>query len=238
MAISTSLLKLADYYSRNGFGATFRRTSLAVRRTLFSNGMVLLYCDLSDVVARTAAAADFVKVEQKKSRAELSQEDLQVMISFWNSKLAYRNIQERFKKGAVLWLLKSVGGLAGYGWTLQGRTIEPHYFPLGHRDLHLFDFHVFPQYRGRGMNTFLVGQILRRAAADGGARAFIEAAAWNEAQLASLKKTPFQRFGRARKWPIFGHTFVWWLRDKTFRQEACPVASDNLGPPDHEEARY
>ncbi len=33
-------------------------------------------------------------------------------------------------KGALLWLIKSEDGLAGYGWTLQGRTIEPHYFPL------------------------------------------------------------------------------------------------------------
>ena len=77
------------------------------------------------------------------------------MTSFWNPKLAHRNIKERFDKGASLWLIKFEDRLAGYGWTLQGRTIEPHYFPLGQDDVHLFDFHVFPKYRGRGLTLFL-----------------------------------------------------------------------------------
>ncbi len=219
MAISTSISRLAAYYKRNGLGATIRRAGLAVRRALFSNGMVLLYCDLSEETARPVGSESFVKVEQKRSFAELSRDDLQTMTSFWNPKLAYRNIHERFGEGAVLWLIKSADRLAGYGWTLRGRTIEPHYFPLGRRDAHLFDFHVFTQYRGRGMNPFLVGHILRRLAAEGVARAFIEAAGWNQAQLLSLGKTPFHRFGRARKWTIFGRTIVCWAGNEAQPQE-------------------
>ena len=85
---------------------------------------------------------------------------LQEMISFWNPKLAHQNMKERFGLGASLWLIKSRDKLAGYGWTLQGGTVEPHYFSLGQDDVHLFDFHVFPQYRGQGMNPFLVTSIL------------------------------------------------------------------------------
>ena len=77
-------------------------------------------------------------------------QDLQEMTSFWNPKLAHGTSIERFETGASLWLIKSADKLAGYGWTLQGRTIEPYYFPLGKDDVHLFDFHVFPQYRGQG----------------------------------------------------------------------------------------
>jgi ribosomal protein S18 acetylase RimI-like enzyme len=215
MPISNSLSRLATYYKRNGLGPTLRRGTLAVRRTLFSNGMVLLYCELSEEAPPPLDSESFLKVEQKRGCAELSRDDLRAMTSFWNPKLAYRNIHERFNRGALLWLMKSEGRLAGYGWTLQGLTIEGHYFPLGQRDAHLFDFHIFPQYRGRGMNPFLVGHILRRLAAEGVARAFIEAAGWNQAQLSSLGKTPFHRFGRARKWTFFGRTIVCWGRERS-----------------------
>jgi len=89
------------------------------------------------------------------------------MTSFWNPKLAHQSMKERFGLGASLWLIKSRDKLAGYGWTLRGGTVEPHYFPLGQDDVHLFDFHVFPHYRGQGMNPFLVIHILRSLAAEG-----------------------------------------------------------------------
>ena len=72
-----------------------------------------------------------------------------------------------------MWLIKSAGKLAGFGWTLQGDTIEPHYFPLAQDDVHLFDFHVFPQYRGQGLNPFLVNYILHSLASESSGRAFI-----------------------------------------------------------------
>ena len=158
-------------------------------------------CDLS----KGTESLDFPKditVEQKKQITELSPEDLRAMTNFWNSKLARRNIDQRFGQEAVLWLINSEGRLAGYGWTLQGHTIEPHYFPLGPDDVHLFDFHVFPQFRGQRMNPFLVAHILQSLATDGLRRAFIEAAEWNQAQLSSLRKTSFRPFGCARKWRV------------------------------------
>ena len=124
--------------------------------------------------------------------------------------MAHRNINHRSDLAASLWLIRLEDHLAGYGWTLRGRTAEPHYFRLGQNDVHLFDFHVFPQYRGRGVNPFLVNYILRRLALEGHGRAFIEAAEWNQVQLASLRKTPFRRFGLATKLSILGHTTVWW----------------------------
>jgi len=210
MRISTSISRLAAYYARNGFWETARRAGLALKRGLFSNRMVLFYCDLSGQTSLPEDSPSAPKVERKRSLAELSPQDLQEMTSFWNPKLALRNIQERFGRGASLWLIKSEDRLAGFGWTLQGRTIAPHYFPLGPDDVHFFDFHVFPQYRGRGMNPFLVNHMLRSLAADGGGRAFIEAAEWNQPQLASLKKTPFRHLGWARKFRIIHRTIVCW----------------------------
>ena len=214
MGVFTYVSRLRDYHARNGFWATVERFRVAAKRALFSNRSVLFYCDLATQTAPAADLPGFLKVERKKDAAELRPEDLQAMTSFWNPKLANRNIKERFDLGASLWLIKSDNKLAGYGWTLQGNTVEAHYFRLGQDDAHLFDFHVFPAYRGRGLNPVLVTHILQRLATSGAGRAFIEAAEWNKAQLLSLAKTPFRRLGSASKSTIFGRTIVCWAENQ------------------------
>jgi hypothetical protein len=140
--------------------------------------MVLFYCDLSALSSPTTDLPSSLKVERHRNQTDLTQQDLQEITSFWNPQQARRNIKKRFELGASLWLIKFKDELAGYGWTLQGRTVEPHYFPLGENDAQFLDFHVFPKYRGRAMDWFLMTHILHRLAADGGARAFGEAAEW------------------------------------------------------------
>jgi GNAT superfamily N-acetyltransferase len=218
MSIVTSISRLATYCARNGFRATARRAALAVRRALFANHMILFYCDLSGHSSWSTGLPSSLNLERKRKESEVSPQDLQAMINFWNSKLALRNMKERFAQGASLWMIKSEGTLAGFGWTLQARTIEPHYFRLGQEDVHLFDFHVFPEYRGQGLNPLLVTQILSNLAAECDGRAFIEAAEWNHAQLASLRKTPFLQLGWARKLTMFRNTMVLWDENKAARQ--------------------
>jgi GNAT superfamily N-acetyltransferase len=91
------------------------------------------------------------------------------------------------------------------------------------------DFHVFPKYRGRAIASFLITQILHRLAAEGLARAFGEAAEWNQASLASFKMSPFRRLGSARKLTILGRTIVCWDENGTVhRSTKVPVrAIDN-----------
>ena len=225
MSIPTSISRFAEYFKRNGLHATGRRLSLTVRRTLFSNRMVLFYCDLTSQGSSTTGLPSSLKVERKRNETELNPKDLQEISNFWHPKLARRNIEERFALGASLWLIKSDGNLAGYGWTLRGRTVEPHYFCLGLDDVHLFDFHVFPTYRGLGVNPSLVNYILCSLAKESHGRAFIEAAEWNQAQLTSLKKTPFRRLGWARKRSIGGLTIVWWAENDAAGQKGPKSAS-------------
>jgi ribosomal protein S18 acetylase RimI-like enzyme len=210
---SNSISRLTAYYRRHGFGATLRRFSLAVTRTLFAGRSVLFYCDLSALRSLTELPSRLM-VERHRNQSDLSTQDVEQVTSFWNPDLARRNLNERFGLEASLWLVRFDNQLAGYGWTLQGRTVEPHYFPLGPDDVHLFDFHVFSQYRGRRINPLLVSYILRSLAAECRGRAFIEAAEWNQPQLASLRNTPFHRLGSARKFRIFGGPVVCWEENK------------------------
>jgi ribosomal protein S18 acetylase RimI-like enzyme len=218
MGIGNSISRLSDYYRRHGFVTTLHRARLAVKRVVFANRMVVFYCDLTDQLTRAVVLPGSFTMDRLSSEAELPPQDLLAMTSFWNPKQAHRNLSERFTLGASLWLIKSEDHLAGYGWSLQGRTVEPYFFPLGKDDVHLFDFHVFPQYRGRGINPLLVTHILRNLAATCGGRAFIEAAEWNEAQLSSLRKTPFCQLGLARTFTMFGHTFASWYEKQNTEQ--------------------
>jgi GNAT superfamily N-acetyltransferase len=210
MARSASIPRLAAYFKRHGLSATLRRFGLAVRRALFSNHMVLFYCDLSALSLSAAGLPNRLKMERYKTQTDITGQDLQEITSFWNPQLACRNISQRFALGASLWLIRFDGQLAGYGWSLQGRTVEPHYFLLGQDDVHLFDFQVFPQYRGQGINPLLVGHILQNLALECRGRVFIEAAEWNRPQLASLRRTPFCRLGLASKITLLRRTVVCW----------------------------
>ncbi len=210
MSITSSISRFTDYCKRNGLRATVRRLGLAAKRALFSSRMVLFYCDLSTLSSPTTDMPSSLKVERHTNQNDLSAQDLQDITSFWNPKLARVRIQERFELGASVWLIKFDNNLAGYGWTLQGRTVEPHYFPLGPDDVQFLDFHVFPKYRGRALDWFLMTHILHRLAAEGRARAFGEAAEWNKASLSSFGMTAFRRLGWARKYTVFGRTIVCW----------------------------
>jgi len=218
MSVSSSVSRLTDYFKRNRLRATVRRVGLTAKRAVFSGREVLFYCDPSTLMAATVDLSSSLSVERYKNQTDLSPRDFQKITSFWNPDLASRRVKERFGLGASLWLIKLKDNLAGYGWTLQGSTVEPHYFCLGPDDIHLFDFHVFPQYRGRGVNPSLVSYILSSLAAESHGRAFIEAAEWNQAQLASLRRTPFRRLGSARKLTLFRHIMVFWGKNETVRQ--------------------
>lgn len=214
MSIANSISRLTAYYTRHGFGATIRRFDLALKRALFASRMVVFYCDLGKQTTAPVNIPSSLKVERLRSYAELSLQDLQEMTSFWNPKQAHRNIRERFDEGASLWLIKSGDNLAGYGWTLQGRTIAPYYFLLGEDDVQLFDFYVFPKFRGRAMHWLLTAYILQMLAAEGRARAFADTGEWNQAQLSAFKMTPLRRLGLVRAFRFLGHTFVSWVENE------------------------
>jgi ribosomal protein S18 acetylase RimI-like enzyme len=164
----------------------------------------------------------------------MSAADVDRIVNFWNPDLTRRNIEERFREGASLWLIRSEEHLAGYGWSLTGRTIAPHYHPLSANDVHLFDFLVFPEYRGRNINPSLVEYMLKRLAAEGCTRAYIEVREWNHAQLKSLGKTRFQRLGFARKVSLGGRTFVEWTGAAPHTaSEGAEVSPQNHDAPNH-----
>lgn len=219
--MSGQFSRLLTYHKRHGFLSTLRRTAVFVRRAVSANRMILFYYDFPKTEGPSSIRnwPRYLKVERKTSQEETDQQDWRQIVNFWNPELSRRQLAERFRKGASLWLVRSEEKLAGYGWTLSGRTVESHFHPLGSKDVHLFDFLVFPEYRGQQINPLLIIYILDQLRAECRTRAFIEAAEWNQAQLSSLRKTPFCPLGRARKLTVFRHTIVFWDESPTVKKE-------------------
>jgi len=210
MSISNSVSRFTAYFARHGFTATLERAVIAAKRTFVLNRMVVFYCDLAKPIKSPTNIPSSLTLHRLAAIADLNSRDLQDIVNIWNPKLAHREITERFNKGAALWLIKSEGELAGYSWTLRGRTIAPYYFLLGADDVQLFDFYVMTKFRGRAILWFLILHILLSLKAEGAERVFGDVAEWNRPSLSFYKMTPFRRLGIVRSFTIFGRTFVSW----------------------------
>jgi hypothetical protein len=210
VSLSSSVSRVTEYYRRHGLAATLQRASVGAKRALIAGEMVVFYCDLGSRKLRPMQAPTGCSVRRIRSLTELGSDRFQEMTSVWNPKLAQQNIRERFEKGASLWLVESDNQLAGFGWTLEGTTIEPYYFPLGTKDVQLFDFFIFPKFRGRTLYWLLTNHILYTLAAEGWSRAFADTGAWNRAQLAAFQMTPFRVLGSVKTYKLFGRLLTSW----------------------------
>ena len=206
------LRRFVSYWSRHGARATAGRIALSWRRFRAGRRFVIYACNLQELPPAENGSLEGGRVERRNARAEVPPDDLSLLEGNWAPDIARQRIAGRFDRGASLWEFKIGDKLAGYGWTLAGGTIEPHFFPLQPDDVHLFDFYVFPEFRGRRVNPLLVNYILSRLKMEKKNRACIEAAEWNTPQLASLGRTPFRRIGLASKRQWLGKTRVVWSR--------------------------
>ena len=207
---TSAMARLRHYHRRHGMHGTLQRIKVAFQRAASTGQMALYSCDLPV----TGAPAPLGSLERKRNYAALGTEEANRIASHWNSEAMQKIIVERFAANAELWLLRLDANLAAYGWTLRGKSIEPHFFPIQPQDVHLFDFFVFPEFRGRHLNPSLIWQILDQVGREGLKRAFIEAAVWNRPQLSSLAKTPFKKVGVARKFCLGKSTLILWSHSK------------------------
>jgi ribosomal protein S18 acetylase RimI-like enzyme len=204
------LQRFRRYHRLHGTTATLRRILAALHRMGYAGKNVLFVCELP--VSQNQNPFSLGVLERKSSLSALTAEDVERIVSPADSSGSRQRMNERFSAQAELWLIRCQGVIAAFGWTIQGKTMEPHFVRMEPRDVHLFDFFVFPEFRGRGLNPSLVSQILQAISRENLSKAFIEAAAWNKPQLSSLKKTPFRRLGEARKFQLGKKPLVLWSR--------------------------
>src|SRR5262249_26636486 len=146
MPFAEPISRAFGYWQRNGIAATGRRLIVSARRGFLGTRFVLFSCNLRDCTPANLNEIESAPVERKNSQPEIKPDDLQRILLSWDPERVRRQISERFALGASLWLYKLDQKVAAFGWTLKGRTVEPHFFPLCPNDIHFFDFFVFPEY--------------------------------------------------------------------------------------------
>ena len=218
-------LRILSYYNRHGFRRLLKQTAVVLWRIVFQNRRVLYSCDLR-TVSKTTLDGD-LRVERKEKFEDIDERDWNLIATALDVERAQRSCRKHFKAGASMWVIRAGESLAGYGWTLTGGSLDPHFYPLGKDDVHLFDFLILPQCRGRHINSFLVNSILSQLAAESKARAYIETWEWNRPMLRSLRRTSFQQVALARKVTLLGHTFVEWTRVTRSVADPPPQQSPN-----------
>jgi hypothetical protein len=204
--------RIATYYQRNGFRETLHRGLIAAHRWVFANQTVLFYWDLRTRKQDFPILPAGFRVEFKERRQDISSEDWERIVTAWKREIAEPRFLRRLENGAGLWLLRTDAGLAGYGWSTIGMTLEQYFFPLCRNDVYPFDFFVFPEFRGQGLLSCFLTHILEQMASLWSTRAYFEVLEWNQPSLIGTKKVGFERhqIGVARKVAMFGCTFVKW----------------------------
>ena len=202
----SAIARLWSFYRSRGLGSTLARCTESVRRLSYGGRMILFSCVLPTAPASHPAGVSF----ERHSASSLGRAEFLGVFGEQDTAAREHELAVRFAAGGELWLVRWEGRLAAYGWTIQGSTIEPHFFPIQAEEVHFFDFFVAPPFRGRGINVALMLEVLARLSEHGVRRVHLECAAWNAVQLRSLGKSLFRRNGAARMFRLFGRSLVIW----------------------------
>lgn len=196
--------RMKSYQTQYGFWQMVLHAFTKPWDVLFNREFILYYSDLCDI-RHAPEGGPSLRVDRYSEKEALEQDEYAELIKNHPRQIVDMQFRERFEKGASIWLLKENGQVAGFVWTIKGRTVRKHFFPIVSQDVHFFDNEVFPQYRSRGLNTTLIETVLWRCKEAGMVRAHIETPKKNRAERRSLAKTHFQDYGMAKKtcflWP-------------------------------------
>lgn len=151
-------------------------------------------------------------VECRKNFGEILKDEIETLIHYGGERIIRYELKNRFGKGAYLWLMKVDRKAVGMVWTIRQKTLKPYYWPLTPNDVHLFDNEVFRDYRGQGINPFLINYVVFELKQKGFVRAFIETNEINKPEIRSLSKTFFAELGRAKRLHLPGQNITIWSK--------------------------
>jgi len=221
LQLSDAYLRATAYVRKHGVSRTIGRLLTEVRRRTVEHREVLFWFDLSAWTPDGSVNNIQYSIDAIEDRASLPEAFRLRLGQEYPLTLVDRSLQKRFEERATLWCLRHRSEFIGYTWTIPGRTLRPYFYPLTAHDVHIFDNFIFPEYRGRRLNSVLITYILRTLKVSGFHRAYIETAEWNHAELRSLARIGFVCLGCGKRGGHQGkHVVTWWLSEKQHLEDA------------------
>ena len=117
-----SLKRLISYYSQYGFLKTVKRIIRTLDRLFRHNESMLFFADIADLKNNTIELPIQFTVEKITKKEELASKDLERILTYSHSGIIDHKMNERFMKGAVLWIFKTKGNMAGFEWSIRGKN--------------------------------------------------------------------------------------------------------------------
>jgi len=204
------LTRFMKYYKKRGFLSTFRRIYEQPKRSIFKGQMLLLYAELSEVDDSVLNLPNNIFIEIKRNYDEAVQTDMQTMINYWRKVVMMDKIKERFEKGAILWIIRMNGHVAGYQWSIRGSMAAAYPLPVTPHDAIFFNAETFEEYRGLGLYPLLTNFMFAKLKAEGVKRVFAFSYAWNTSIIRGIAKNYFNKFSEARNFHVFGQNITIW----------------------------
>ena len=210
MQNQTYLKRFMNYYQKNGILRTFCRLFTKPYQSLFKSKIVLIYATPGEVDDTVLILPPGINIECKKTYDEALQPEMKKVINHWEKENMMDIVIERFDKGAILWILKLDDDIAGFSWSITGKTIIPWYIPLTPHDAYVLDTAIFEEYRGRGLHPPLANYILGMLKKQGATRSVAEIGTWNKAALSIKEKSYYRKFSEVRKYRVFDRNITIW----------------------------
>jgi len=208
------LFRLARYFKSNGLVKTVCHCFEKAGQSIFGRRFIIFFVELTKLNDEGIRMPQNFAVECRKNVGEITKDELETLIHYGGERIIRYKLKNRFGKGAYLWLMKVGGRAVGMVWTTRQKTLQPYYYPMSPNDVHVFDNEVFLDYRGRGINPFLINYVVFALKKEGLVRAYIETRVKNIPEIRSLAKTHFSNYASAIKLHIFGHNITFWFKTK------------------------
>ena len=199
MSLGAWKKKLARYIRTYGLGKSVQRIMEISWLKLFDKPDVIYYADLSSFQMPISNLPKHVTIVERQSSEAMTEEEKAELDTQIGHQLIAPQLKERFDQGASVWFIQVNEKTAGMVWTLVGQTIEPFYYFMTSGDVHFFNNVVFPGYRGKGLNPYLINSVLQEMKEKKLIRAYIETNLRNVREQRSLMKTGFIPLGIAKK---------------------------------------
>lgn len=204
------LARVMNYYKKKGSLSTLRRIYEQPYRMIFKNQRILIYAELNEVKDSVLALPPDIMIDRINTHDEAVRPDMHKMKDYWDKEKMTYKVMERFSNGAVLWIIKLNKDIAGFVWSISGKTVSRCYLPLTPHDAYILDALTFEEYRGRGLYPLLMNFVLGKLKSEGVSRIVGELYASNTSSIRGLEKTYYHMFGKARRFHLFGRNITIW----------------------------
>jgi len=204
------LTRIRIHYQKRGFLRTFRKMCEHPFQVIFKSKRLLIYAELNEVNDSVLTLPTNIIIECRTTYNEAVHPDMQRIIDYWDREMMMDKARERFEKGAILWIVKLNDDIAGFVWTIRGKSISPWYLPLTPHDAYVLDAVTFEEYRGRRLYPLIMNYVLGKLKSEGVSRALGELYAWNTPSIRGLERTYYRKFGEARRFHLLNRNITIW----------------------------